>query len=154
MQPNHLTPEPLWGGQAQPGPRPDLGICSGGRADTLTSFLPLICQAPSFPVNTNPANEKPVLQKPLSDSEKVAKTASLFQSGRREEPGVRGSEWGEEGRRWLLGWVRPGGPQNFPDQAQDSQTRRCGETAVNASCCQGAGPMRTNRSACVGLLVL
>lgn len=57
-----------------------------------------------------------------------------------------GSEWGEEGRPWLPGWLRPGGGWNLPSQIQDDQTRLHTQTEVKASCCQGgARPTRTNR---------
>lgn len=132
---------------------------------TLLSYSSSVKYQASAPwVTKNPTNEQVTFHMLPSDSKKVAKTAaSFFQSGGLEVAGRRlggesqrgirrgrgGSEWGEEGRPWLLGWVRPGGGWNLPRQIQDDQARLRRETEVKANCCQSGCQAHKDQSFCM-----
>lgn len=96
-------------------------------------------------------------QESSKDSSKVVSEWRAGSRGRRPggegQRGVRrgrgGSEWGEEGRPWLPGWLRPGGGWNLPSQIQDDQTRLHTQTEVKASCCQGGCQAHEDQSFCM-----
>lgn len=87
-------------------------------------------------MNKNPTSKE--FQVLPSDSKEVAKAAArLLPSGGPEGSGGRGGgqQEGREGREgrgegghWLLGWVRPAGGKEFPDQVQDGQTVQGGRS--------------------------